>query len=317
MPKKKTSKVMIGLFVTVGVTIGVVVIVWLGASKYFEAGKPYVTYFNESVQGLNPDSNVKYRGVNIGRVERIRIAPDNVLVEVVMKLDIKENLGKDICAELTSAGLTGIMFIDLDRRAEGDSIKSPPIEFDPPYPVIQSRPSKTKQILSAIDILIGKANKIDVKDISDRLISVGKATENILTGNRTNRILDNLDSATAHFDKTVQKVDKELAGGKIGGILDNMKDTIAEARTLVTGIKEEIHTMKLAETAGSAHRMVEGLEKNTRNISMDIKTTSENLRQASESLEALVGRLQANPSDIIFNNPPPPRQRSPVREVTP
>lgn len=317
MPKKKTSKVMIGIFVTVGVTIGVVVIVWVGASKYFEAGKPYVTYFDESVQGLNPDSNVKFRGVNIGRVEKIRIAPDNSLVEVVMKLDIKEHLGQDICAELKSGGLTGIMFIDLDQKAEGEAVQSPPITFTPPYPVIQSRPSKTKQILSAIDILIGKANTIDVKGISDRLIAVEKAAENILSGNKTNRIMDNLDSATAHFDKAVQKIDKELAGGKIDGIMDNMKDTIGEARTLTKNLKEEIHAMKLAETAGSAHRMVEGLEKNTRNIAADIKTTSGNLRQASESLEALVERLKVNPSELIFNTPPPPRQRPSTREVTP
>jgi phospholipid/cholesterol/gamma-HCH transport system substrate-binding protein len=58
---RKTSKFMIGLFVTVGVVIGMIAIVWLGASKYFEKGATYVTYFDESVQGLQLDSAVKYR----------------------------------------------------------------------------------------------------------------------------------------------------------------------------------------------------------------------------------------------------------------
>ncbi len=317
MPKKKTSKMIIGIFVTVGVVIGVCAIVWLGASKYFEAGVPYVTYFDESVQGLNPDSSVKYRGVNIGRVEKIRIAPDNILVEVIMKLNIKDGLGEDVRAELKSAGLTGIMFIDLDQREKGDAFQSPQIKFTPPYPVIQSRPSKTKQIISSIDILVGKANELNFKDISDRFIAVEKSMEDILTGNKTKNILNNLESATTHFDRTLQQVDKLFKDGKVDGVLADMKGAATEARTLVNGIKEEIRTMKLAETAGHANRMVEGLEKNTQKIALDIKTASEKLRQASENLDALIERLNTNPSDIIFHTPPPPRERSLIHEVGP
>jgi len=66
MPRK-TSKFMVGLFVTVGVFIGLVAIIWLGASNYFEKGLMYVTYFDESVQGLQADSAVKYRGVEVSR----------------------------------------------------------------------------------------------------------------------------------------------------------------------------------------------------------------------------------------------------------
>ncbi len=49
---------LIGLFVTVGVMIGVAAVIWLGASKYFQKGSMYVTYFDESVQGLQTDSVV-------------------------------------------------------------------------------------------------------------------------------------------------------------------------------------------------------------------------------------------------------------------
>ena len=83
---------MIGLFVTIGVLIGLIAVVWLGASKYFEKGGTYVTYFNESVQGLQKDSTVKYRGVDVGRVEKIRVAADNNLIEVVIKVNLKGEL---------------------------------------------------------------------------------------------------------------------------------------------------------------------------------------------------------------------------------
>jgi phospholipid/cholesterol/gamma-HCH transport system substrate-binding protein len=74
---RKASKFMIGLFVTVGVSIGLIAVIWIGAFKYFEKGATYVTFFNESVQGLQVDSAVKYRGVEVGRVERYESLPDS------------------------------------------------------------------------------------------------------------------------------------------------------------------------------------------------------------------------------------------------
>ncbi len=84
----KTSKFMVGLFVSLGIILTVVAIIWVGATKYFEKGNRYVAYFDESVQGLQRDSIVKYRGVDVGRVERIGVAPDNKLISVVMKVNL-------------------------------------------------------------------------------------------------------------------------------------------------------------------------------------------------------------------------------------
>src|SRR3972149_6210708 len=117
---RKTSKFMIGLFVTIGILIGMVAVVWLGASKYFEKGATYVTYFDESVQGLQLDSAVKYRGVEVGRVEKIRVAPDNRLIEIIMKIDLKGELERDDVAQLKAAGITGIVFVELSRKDPGE-----------------------------------------------------------------------------------------------------------------------------------------------------------------------------------------------------
>ena len=89
---RRPSHLVIGLFTSIGIVIGAGLIFWLGASKYFEKGDTYVTYFDESVQGLQVDSSVKYRGVDIGRVKQIRVAPDNRLIEVVMKIQLRGEL---------------------------------------------------------------------------------------------------------------------------------------------------------------------------------------------------------------------------------
>jgi len=109
-----------------GIIIGAGIIVWIGASKYFQKGATYVTFFDESVQGLQMDSSVKYRGVDVGRVERIRVAPDYKLVEVVMKVELEGDLQQNTVARLKTAGITGIVFIELDRTKPEDPDFSPP-----------------------------------------------------------------------------------------------------------------------------------------------------------------------------------------------
>ena len=53
----------VGLFVMVGLVLAIIALVWLGISDWFREKKTYVTYFDVSVQGLNVDSQVKFRGV--------------------------------------------------------------------------------------------------------------------------------------------------------------------------------------------------------------------------------------------------------------
>ena len=49
-------------------------------------------------------------------MEKIRVAPDKKLVEVVMKIDLSVENARQTYAQLKTAGLTGIVFIDLDRQ---------------------------------------------------------------------------------------------------------------------------------------------------------------------------------------------------------
>ena len=115
----KKAKFTVGLFVAGGLTISVLAIVWLGMARYFEKGKFFVTYFNESVQGLKKDSPVKYRGVSIGRVESIGVAPDSKLIQVILKIESGQKLDNNIVAQLKNVGITGSMLVELDRKKKG------------------------------------------------------------------------------------------------------------------------------------------------------------------------------------------------------
>ncbi len=283
---KKTANFMLGLFVILGFFLGVSAIIWVGATSFFQKGQAYITYFDESVQGLQADSSVKYRGVDVGRVERIRVAPDNKLIGVLIKVSLRDNLAANTVAQLKAAGITGIMFVELDRRKPDDPDLSPKVNFPSEYPVIPTRPSELQRILSKIDGVAAKLEQIDTQGISDQLKSTGKAVEDFFKGQEMQKILVKLGAAAANLDDLTKRIDKIIAGGKAEDVLTESRETLKVMRTLLASVKEDIQAMKLPE------------------IGRETETTIANLRRASEELDKFLERITDRPPDLLFGKPP-------------
>ena len=309
MARKKSLYFVVGFFVTVGTISALAMVLWLGASKYLRTGVKYVTFFDESVQGLQVDSAVKYRGVEVGSVEKIRVAPDNRLIEVVIKVNLRKGTERGLVAQLKAVGITGIAFVELDNRDPKKPDRSPHIAFKTEYPAIPSQPSDTARIFSEIEDIYKEIVKIDFEGISKGLTDMMKSVETTLSNPRINSILANADSVTAGLDKTVLLTNQRLEDSKLDEILVEARGAVTDARKLINGVKEELHAMKLAETAGKANRMVDVLERRTRAISFELEETSENLRQTTDTLDQLMDRVRSTPSDILFSKPPIPKRK--------
>lgn len=200
----RSSKFLIGFFVITGVMMCAVIIIWVGAANLFMKGSTYVTYFDESVQGLQADSTVKYRGVEIGKVESIKVAPDYRLIEVTMKIDLSTDLQYNTTTQLRTAGITGIVFVELDRLKKGDEANSPVINFKTIYPVIPSRPSEISRFLSDTNAIMQNIKEVDFKGISNQLKNTTKALEIFLAGKNTTNVMANIESTSANLDKSVE-----------------------------------------------------------------------------------------------------------------
>jgi phospholipid/cholesterol/gamma-HCH transport system substrate-binding protein len=319
---RKVSKFLIGLFVTVGVSIGLIAIIWIGAFKYFEKGATYVTFFNESVQGLQVDSAVKYRGVEVGRVEKIRVAPDSKLIEVVMKINLRGELEREYVAQLKAAGITGIVFIELNRKEPGEPDLSPQITFASEYPIVASKPSDIAQIVSSVQVILEDIKKIDTAGISSQIKSTLTVVE-----------------ATVHnLNRVIGTVENAVAKGRLEDLLIEVKNTLGKIQHLVSVAENELQALNLTktgahletttariekivssgeiekilteahETVAKLNQVIEGLDRSSIAVTNDIKVISENLTRASESLEMLLERVYASPSDLLFGQPPPPRR---------
>jgi phospholipid/cholesterol/gamma-HCH transport system substrate-binding protein len=293
MATKKFSSFLLGLFVTGGLIIIAAILIWIGATQYFERGRRYISYFNESVQGLQKDSEVKFRGVKVGRVEDIIIAPDNRQVGVVMLINLKFDPTKGYVAQLELTGITGVMFINLVPLNPEKPYVPPKLTFVSPYPVIPSQPSEIKRILTGIDEVIANLKELDTKGISAEAKLTFKEMKNFFGGEKTKHIIAELEVSSANMKKISTRINQDVSRGEIGKILLEARGTFEGTRTLVVNAKKDLEAMRLPETVGKSRLALDRID-----------AMVEKLGQASETLNLLVERIYFRPPDLLFGKPP-------------
>src|SRR5689334_7389258 len=127
MATTATNHWKLGLFVIVAVLAAAGTVFWLAARRFQRDSLQAISYFDESVQGLDVGSPVKFRGVVIGTVSDITIAPDHRHVQVTSDIYIdaltrlglyipKRNNGEvfidpNMRVQLAAAGITGVRFL--------------------------------------------------------------------------------------------------------------------------------------------------------------------------------------------------------------
>lgn len=319
----------VGLFVTVGILIGIVAFVWLGASRYLERGRLYSAYFDESVQGLIKDSPVKYRGVTVGRVASIDVAPDSRLIRVLMEIEQAYSLDVNTAAQLKAVGITGAMFIELDIASEKDKELSPRLSFPSEYPVVPSKPSEIRLILEGVDDLMKQFKSLDLKGISEKtralLDSAGKTIADANIKELSEALRKSVDrfnafAASDAWDKipaSLEKASEELKNitAKASETVDSAKRTASQiektAVDTAPDLKEAmLKTRKAASDAAAlfleARAAVKGSGKSVAEITERLAPVLEGLESTVERLKELVERLSDNPSGILFRNAPAP-----------
>ena len=158
----------------------------------------YQTYMQESVAGLNLNASVRYRGVEVGRVQKIALAPGNVeQVQVTLAIESGTPIKSDTVAVLSTQGLTGIAFVDLT----GGSRNAPALTAEPgaDFPVIRTGPSLMVRLdASLIDAAHALKNAARLSEDLPRLVQRLQRSADVFD-NMSNDLAHAGTSASAKF----------------------------------------------------------------------------------------------------------------------
>ena len=123
-------------------------------------------------------------------------------------------------------------------------------------------------------------------------------------------LLTNLDLTATGLGRSIGRVDRILADGKVDGVFEGVRTTldetrqgIAETRQLVSEVGGQIKNLQIGETTARMNRLLDGLDRRTRVLTADVESTTDEIRLAAEHLRLLIDRLRDNPSDLIFSSP--------------
>src|SRR5580658_2776694 len=141
----------VGAFVLLVVAMALSFVLWYTNQQDKRIYLRYEIYFPGTVSGLSPGGPVRYLGVDVGRVARIMIDPQQ-RNRVLVIADIEANAPIDgrTRASLSLQGITGLLFIDLK-----EDLKAAPgaLADGLHYPIIRSEPSDFDVLLSSLPAL--------------------------------------------------------------------------------------------------------------------------------------------------------------------
>lgn len=88
MVKKTINNLKLGIFVLAGLLVVIISLYMIGRDTNL-FGKNYTLRAHfENVQGLTPGNNIRYSGIQVGTVKKVKILNDT-LIEVTMLIDLK------------------------------------------------------------------------------------------------------------------------------------------------------------------------------------------------------------------------------------
>ena len=276
----------------------------LGIHALRTASVEYHTYFDESVQGLDLGSPVKYRGVRIGRVSQIDIAPDRQHVDVVLavassqaqRLGIAES-APGLRAQLASQGVTGVKFIDLDFF---DPATNPPpvLGFVPARRYVPARASLIKGLIDNLEA-VGPRLPVLADRLDETLAKISRLADDLTTEQVARRV------ATAADEAAALAVDARRLVRRVDGARLDEQGRVALQRAADAATRIDELASRLGELPGfvtSAHRAADAvreLERSTRGSTAELERTLQELADAARSVRELADQLQRDPDMLV------------------
>ena len=272
---QKANYFKLGLFVIGAIIAGVVVLLVIGSGRWFERKITIETYFNESVQGLDLGSKIKFKGVVIGEVTKISFTyvvyqqdlpmlqrTRYVLVESQIQprlvggraaagdltdpANAKMEVERGLRIRLTPQGITGTSYLELDYL---DPVPPPlPLAWTPINVYIPSAPSTVAQFVNAASEIIERLHKLDIEGTLANLNRLMVTTNERIAGIDTKGLSDRATATLDRMDKTLASIDAKKITEEGTALLAELRQTNGELKALL----QNPAWQKLPEDASAA-----------------------------------------------------------------
>ena len=284
----------------------------LGARSLRKDVVRYKSYFDESVQGLEVGSPVKFRGVTIGTVRRSTSRRTARHVEVTSELGVDElnvmGLGSgkgkhlaitippDLRVQLASAGITGVKFVQLDFFP----IKANPPP-DLPFPVPENYiPAAVSTMKNLEDAVIHAVDRFP--DMTDAAMKLMDKVDHLMNEIEEKHLpthvastLTKTDSALAAVQTSFMRLDTGKISVQAQATLAELDGTAVRMNHILDRLDGDNGVVMSAQRASDA---VGDAAQSARGLGEDVSATLRDVQLVTESLLKLTDALERD-SDML------------------
>jgi paraquat-inducible protein B len=309
----------LGLFVVVGVVLTLTTVAVLGARSLRKEVSRYVSYFDESVQGLEVGSPIKFRGVTIGTVGKIDVAPDHRHVEVTSDLGVAElnrlrlnittmggasdptrkklEMATDLRVQLASAGVTGVKFLQLDFFVVADN-PPPVLNFDVPENYIPAAASTMKNIE---DSLVRTMNRLP--EITDQMSAILTKVDRVLGDLDDKKLPGQMTAMLTNTNNLILDAQKKLNSVDAAKISDHTEKTLLGLNETVTRMNRLLASVDgergLLASLAHASDAIGDTAHNADGVGSDLQDTLRSVQDAAKSVHKLADALEKEPDMLV------------------
>ena len=196
--ENKAHALIAGVFVVVVTVLLALLAIWLTRDN--TQRNLYEMSTSETISGLQPQAAVRFRGVPVGKVERIGFdekVKGNVLI--LVSIDRAAPVTKSTFATVASQGVTGLGFIQLDDNGESTQ-RLVPNDDDPPR--IPLKPGSLDKLLKQSEAIFNQAEQATARlnqllsDENQKAVTVA-VTQLAEAAGSINRVAKGLEPAVA------------------------------------------------------------------------------------------------------------------------
>ena len=300
--------VLTGVFVLVLGAAFIWGILWISAGGTPQRVDRYVVYMLESVSGLNVDSALKYRGVDVGKVEEISIDTENPeRIRLLLQIRSDIPITVDTVATLEYQGLTGLANVNLKGGAAGAAPLRAAAGED--FAVIKTEPSLFSRLDTTTSDLLSKliqtSERISALLNEENRANIAETIQNVATlSDALAKQSAQIESALINFDETLANV--RTASADVPQLIDNL----SAGANAVTDMAAEFR--RVAERVGSVsvdleqlvHRAGGDLDNLSASAAPALAAMVEDLRIAAHNLNRMTDTLASDPSVLLYGREP-------------
>jgi len=257
---QKANYFKLGLFVIGAIAAGIIVLLIIGSGRWFQKRVTIETYFNESVQGLDIGSKLKYRGVAVGEVTRIGFSYNKyqldrpmaeraryVLVEAQLEpralggragagdLTTSESAGQEVerglRVRLAPLGITGTSYLEVDY------IDPPPptlpIDWTPEYIYIPSARSTVTALVNAASDIMERLHKLDIEGTLANVNKLPVTANARIDAIDTKMLSQRADRVLAKVEATLDNIDSKKLSNEAVALMAEVRTSNAELKKVL------------------------------------------------------------------------------------